>query len=288
MRAMIFAAGLGTRLRPLTEHMPKALVSIAGEPMLKRVIMQLKESGFDEIVINVHYYHDMIIDYLKKNNYFGVKIHISDERNELLNTGGGLLQARKFLNKFDKNIFCNNINTYSDLINDESEDDNIFINDLNDISISGMHSFLVHNVDILSNCDLTKLYRTHIATNSWAEATMLVSRRNSTRQLLFDENNLLCGWINKITGETKPKYIEYKEGKYSEYAFSGIQVINPSLFDLMLEYNYKDNFSIIDFYMDMLENKELCVYGYIDNNLQVLDIGKPETIIEAENFIKTL
>ena len=119
MKAMIFAAGLGTRLRPLTDHMPKALVPVAGVPMLQRVILRLKESGFNDLVINIHHFGEQILDFLKANQNFGVRIRISDERGELLDTGGGIRKARPLLD--------------------------------------GDEPFLVHNVDILSNADLRKM-----------------------------------------------------------------------------------------------------------------------------------
>lgn len=164
MKAMIFAAGLGTRLKPLTDTMPKALVPIVGKPLLEHVILKLKSSGFDEIIVNVHHFADMIIDFLQRNNNFGIRIEISDEREQLLDTGGGIKRAAWFLN--DGN------------------------------------PFLVYNVDILSNINLGALYQSHSETNSFA--TLVVSERNTFRYLLFDERNELQGWINEKTGETKP------------------------------------------------------------------------------------
>ena len=250
MKAMIFAAGLGTRLKPLTDNMPKALVPVAGMPMLRRVVERLKSAGYTEIVINVHHLAYQIIDYLRSNNNFNVDIKISDETNELLDTGGGILHASHLLGKEE--------------------------------------SVLVHNVDILSNSNLEELHSYHETSHKNAHATMLVSDRNSSRKLLFDNDNRLCGWINKNSGQTKPQKLQYAEGKYKEYAFSGIQIINPSIFTLMRKYNYKGKFSIIDFYMDMLQHSELNVYGYNDNNLSLLDIGKPEILIEAEKFVETI
>lgn len=176
---MIFAAGLGTRLKPLTDTMPKALVPIAGKPLLEHIILKLKSAEFDEIIINVHHFADMIIDFLRNNNNFGIRIEISDERNLLLDTGGGIKNASWF---FDDN-----------------------------------KPFLVHNVDILSNIDLKDLYAKHVQTNSLA--TLVVNKRDTFRYLLFDENLKLCGWINKKTGETKPALLsnpsEYNELAFS-------------------------------------------------------------------------
>jgi len=164
MKAMIFAAGLGTRLKPLTDSMPKALVPIAGKPLLEHVIHKLIASGFDELIVNVHHFPDQIIDFLKAKNNFGVRIEVSDERDMLLDTGGGIRKAADF---FDDG-----------------------------------KPFLVHNVDILSNVDLKALYNQHQRTNS--VATLVVSERNTFRYLLFNDDLQLKGWINEKTGETKP------------------------------------------------------------------------------------
>jgi len=164
MKAMIFAAGLGTRLKPLTDNMPKAMVPIAKKPLLEHVILKLKKAGFDEIIINVHHFPDQIIGFLKMNNDFGIRIAVSDERDELLDTGGAIRKAAWF---FDDG-----------------------------------KPFLVHNVDILSDVNLNTLYQEHLATDSLA--TLVVSQRDTFRYLLFDEDKHLCGWVNEKTGETKP------------------------------------------------------------------------------------
>lgn len=151
MKAMIFAAGLGSRLKPLTDTMPKALVPVAGCPMLEHVILKLKASGFTEIVINIHHFGEQIIDFLKTNNDFGLTIHISDERDRLLDTG------------------------------EESEKPVFFEN-------SG-EPFLVHNVDILSDMNLKELYDFHMQSGS--VATLLASRRTTSRYLLFNTERKL-------------------------------------------------------------------------------------------------
>ena len=168
MKAMIFAAGLGTRLKPITDSIPKALVPINGKPLLQLIIEKLKKSGFDEIIINIHHFPDQIINFLKANSNFGIRIEVSDERDELLDTGGGIRKAAWF---FDDG-----------------------------------KPFLVHNVDILSNIDLKVLYNQHVRTNSLA--TLVVSERDTFRYLLFDENRRLNGWINEKTGETKPANLD--------------------------------------------------------------------------------
>lgn len=247
MRALIFAAGLGTRLRPMTDTLPKALVPVGGRPMLEHVILKLKQSGFTEIVINIHHLGEQIIDFLRQNNNFDIDIHLSDERDLLLDTGGGILKARSFFEKDNE-------------------------------------PFLVHNVDILSNVDLNTLYDDHAS--SHRDATVLVSRRQTSRYLLFDDNSKLQGWINKKTGETKPEGFVYQEGQYNECAFSGIHVLSPSIFHLMDANGWNGVFSIIDFYTSVAEKAN--IKGYIKNDLQIIDIGKPETLAEAEIFIKNI
>lgn len=163
MKAMIFAAGLGTRLRPITESIPKALVEVNGVPLLALVILRLKRFGFRDLMINVHHFPELIINYLAENENFGLNIVISDERNELLETGGGLKKAAWF---FEDGA-----------------------------------PFLVHNVDILSDLDLKQLYEAHAQSD--AIATLAVSGRKTSRVLLFDEARTLCGWRNTKTGEEK-------------------------------------------------------------------------------------
>lgn len=239
---MIFAAGLGTRLKPLTDHMPKALVPVAGKPMLEHVILKLIASGFDEIVINVHHFAEQIIDFLKEKNNFGIKIWISDETEELLDTGGGIKKASSLLNE----------------------------------------PFLVHNADILSNVDLKALYDFHIASEN--DATLLVSPRKTVRYLLFDQTNRLCGWINKDTLQTKPEGFIYQPDEQQEYAFGGIHIISPSLFKYMEGWTGK--FSIMDFYLQTCQKAKLG--GYAKEDLQLIDIGKPDTLAQAEEFIRQI
>lgn len=199
MKALIFAAGLGTRLKPLTDTMPKALVPINGTPLLELVLRKLIASGFDEIIINVHHFADQIIDFVKRNNSFGVHIEISDERDALLETGGGIKKASWFF--------------------DDGE------------------PFLVHNVDILSNIDLKGLYDYHLSHNGIA--TVVVSNRDTARYLLFDSNLRLNGWTNIKTGEVKSPFETLDVSSCQRLAFSGIHVISPKVFDLMSGWNGK-------------------------------------------------
>ena len=244
MKAMIFAAGLGTRLRPLTNDRPKALVEIGGKTMLERVINKLASAGFDDITINIHHFGQKIIDFLNENNNFGLNIHISDERDLLLDTGGGILKARSFLD--------------------------------------GNEPFLVHNADILTNIDLNAMYSSHI--KSSAMATVLVKERKTNRYFIFDNDYQLQGWINKLTGETRPSEFTHHE-EMLELAFGGIHVISPSIFDELEKYSEgQSKFSITPFYVDMC--RRLLIKGYVqDSPYTWLDVGKPETLKEAEQMI---
>jgi NDP-sugar pyrophosphorylase family protein len=161
MKAMIFAAGLGTRLRPLTHTVPKALVPVCGTPMLQIAVDKLKKAGVKELIINVHHHAEQILDFLKSNHNFGIRIETSDERDQLLDTGGGIKKASWFF-----------------------DDDK---------------PFFIYNVDILCGTDLSALYNFHL--NHKGIATLLVRHRSGNRYLLFDDNMHLCGWTNTQTGE---------------------------------------------------------------------------------------
>ncbi|MDH6535647.1 nucleotidyltransferase family protein [Parabacteroides sp. 52] len=242
MKAMIFAAGMGTRLKPLTDNTPKALIPVGGKPMLEHIILKLKTAGFDELVINIHHEGQQILDFLAANENFGVRIHISDERDYLLDTGGGIKKAFSFL--------------------------------------EGNEPFLVHNVDIFSNVDLQKLYHTHAETNPLA--TLLVSKRKTSRYLLFNKENKLCGWRNHETGEVKSYYPDFDPSLYDEYAFGGIHVLSPQIFEWMEEWTGK--FSIINFYLSICAKTN--IYAYPSQDLRLLDIGKPEALEKAEQWLK--
>ena len=240
---MIFAAGIGSRLKPLTDNMPKALIPVNGKPMLEHVILKLKAFGFDQIVINIHHLGEQIIDFLKANNNFGIQIFISDEKDYLLDTGGGLKKAQQFL--------------------------------------QGDEPFLIHNADIISDIDLKKLYDSHLENNPLA--TLLVSQRETSRYLLFDKSNRLCGWRNRETGEIKSFYPYFDPSHYQEYAFGGIHVLSPQIFDWLQEWTGR--FSIINFYLSVCAKTN--IRAYVAEDLHLLDIGKPETLAQAEEWMKT-
>lgn len=161
MKAMILAAGLGTRLKPFTDDTPKALVPILGKPAIEHVILKLKQQGFDEIIINIHHFADQIIDFIKSKNYFDIRIEFSNEREKLLDTGGAIKKASWF---FDENEFI-----------------------------------LIHNADIISDVDLSAVYNNHIQTK--AMATLVVNERETSRYLFFDHKYNLKGWINEKDGK---------------------------------------------------------------------------------------
>ncbi|MBR5990169.1 MAG: nucleotidyltransferase family protein [Prevotella sp.] len=240
-QAMIFAAGLGTRLKPLTDTMPKALVRVGGQPLLWHVIMKLKAAGYERIVVNVHHFAQQIIDYLQTNGNFGLDIRISDETDGLLETGGGI---KKALPLFDQ----------------ESP-------------------ILIHNVDILSNLDLDALTMTNAP-----DALLVVSRRQTKRYLLFDDEMLLDGWTNIETGEVKSPYPALDPTGMRQLAFSGMHVIWPRLFPLFNE--MPDRFGIIDFYLKYCH--QCAIIGLEQKDLRLLDVGKLDTLEQAESFLKQL
>ena len=237
---MIFAAGLGTRLKPLTDKIPKALIPIAGKPLLEHVILKLKDAGFDEIIVNVHHFPTQIIDFLKEKNNFGIRIEVSNEQSMLLDTGGGVRNAAWF---FDDG-----------------------------------NPFLVHNVDILSNVDLKVLYNEHIHQDSMA--TLVVSKRDTFRYLLFNEDKRLCGWVNEKTGETKPVHFSDMSG-YNKFAFAGIQMLSPRIFNIME--NLEPKFPIMDFYLSNVQQQ--IIRGYSPTGFKMMDVGKLDVLEEAERFI---
>lgn len=234
--AMIFAAGLGTRLRPITDSMPKALVPYHGVPMLERVIILLRDSGFERIVINVHHFASMIEDFVYENRSFGVEILFSDERDLLRDTGGGIRHAASLLKDADGSV-------------------------------------LLHNVDIVSNISISDFYKAGVREmdSCGAVALLLVSRRDSGRYLLFDGERRLRGWENIRTGEIKTSIPGYDTGRCLPLAFSGIHIISPDLPDMMER--WREPFSIIDFYLSIADSYP--VMGFVaPEGVSITDMGK--------------
>jgi NDP-sugar pyrophosphorylase family protein len=241
MKAMIFAAGLGTRLRPLTDTCPKALIPLNGKPMLQIVIEQLKQYGFNEIIINIHYLGNKIVEFLQENN-FGIRIEISDESDEILETGGGLWKARHF---FDDN-----------------------------------KPFLLCNADILTNINLSSFYAAHENGNSLA--TLAVRQRKSSRYLLFDDEDILCGWKNTKTNEEKVPRVSI-HADLQELAFSGYHIISPEIFK---HCSRTGKFSMTDWYLDICSEHQIKAFHH-DEDIW-LDIGSVAELEKAGEVIKSV
>ncbi len=243
-RAMIFAAGLGTRLKPLTDTLPKALIPVAGKPLLEHLLLKMKVAGITDVTLNVHHFADQIIRFLDENNHFGLRIRISDEREMLLETGGGIRHAIPLL----------------------TED------------VAGEAPILIHNVDILSNLDLP----TFCQVDPTADATLLVSSRDTFRYLLFNDENRLVGWTNLKTGEVRSPYPNLDVNACRRYAFAGIHLFSPRLFPCMLE-SWEGKFSIIDFYLSLADKK--IIRAFPKEDLRLIDVGKLDSLSQAEAFI---
>lgn len=236
MKAMIFAAGLGTRLRPLTNNIPKALVPLNGIPLLELAIRRLKYYSFNEIIINVHHFADKIMAFLEEKNNFDIEIHISNEEKILLDTGGGLKNAAWFLK-------------------DEP--------------------FLVVNADIVTSLNLAEMVKFH-QEHSFL-VTLAVQTRESSRQMMFNEQNLLSGWKNHQTGE---EIISRQIENPTFYSFSGIHVINPEIFELMPE---EEIFPIMPFYLSVASNKQIGAFDHTGDIWE--DVGKLNAIEKTEGLL---
>ena len=254
--AMILAAGLGTRLKALTQDKPKALVELNGKPLLQHCIENLIANGFYHIVINVHHFGEQIIDFVTHNKFDAV-IQISDERNQLMDTGGGIIQA-------------------SPLFKDSK-------------------SVLVHNVDIISNVNLRELAAQFL--DSKDDAWLLTQDRETNRKLLFNTENQLIGWTNKAEGKFKwvhpekdgPSTLRVASGTagsgtclYQEMAFSGLHLFRS---DLFANFECKPQ-SVIDLYLGLAKTNRI-----ISKPIQPdywFDLGKPEQLQAAENYLNNL
>lgn len=225
-KAMIMAAGLGTRMKPKTDHRPKALVEWEGTPMLEHIILKLKDHGFDQIVINVHHFAEMIVDFVKEKDQFGIHIEFSHERDEPLDTGGGLAHASWF---FDD------------------------------------QPFLVHNVDIMSNIDLRKMYDAHL--KSGEIVSIAVKDRKTTRSLLMNSENLLKGWRDNRSGETI--LVDGSAEGLIPTAFSCVHVINPELFTYFPEDRI---FSLTPFYLELARTRGVKLYRHDEDYW--IDMGR--------------
>jgi len=238
VKAMILAAGLGTRLRPLTDDRPKALVEIAGRTLLEITVTRLKSFGVRELIINAHHFADMVIDYLKANQNFGIRIEISREE-VLLDTGGGLKKAAHF-----------------------------FLEDPRAID----EPFILHNVDVVSTIDLSKMVQFHREHS--ALATLAVQERETSRYLLFDEKQELCG---RRAGRTSRAEMARPCNDPHPLAFCGVHVISPRFLTMMIE---EGIFSIIAPYLRLAaQNEKILAFRADDYYWQ--DLGKPENLKQA-------
>lgn len=238
-KAFIPAAGLGTRLGKVTNTKPKTLIEVGGKPMLELTIERLKKNGIRNFLVNVHHFGDDVVTFIKHNNNFGVNIQISDERNELLDTGGAILKAKSFF--------------------------------------AGDEPVLVHNVDVISEVDFEDLLIRHEKQN--ALATLCVRKRDSGRALLFDESLRLKGWANLESQQFK--WVKERPKNFQTFAFSGIYLLSPKF---AAKIPFRGKFSIIDAWLTMAKTEK--VYGYHDRTPNWFDLGTPEKIRIAENYLK--
>jgi NDP-sugar pyrophosphorylase family protein len=234
MKAIIFAAGLGTRFKPWTDAHPKALAMVNGKSLLQRNIEYLQQYGITEVVVNVHHFANQVREAIKENDGWGSNISISDETKEVLETGGGLMKAQYLL--------------------------------------EGDEPFISLNVDILTNLDLGKLIAYHQQHRPLI--TMGVTNRKSSRVLLFDEGNRLCGWKNAQTGEEK---ISIPKPNLIERAYSCVVVYEPKIFSLIQQ---QGKFSIIAAYLDLAAANS--IIGFDHSGDKLVDVGKSESVVIAE------
>jgi len=243
MKAMILAAGLGTRLRPLTSDRPKALVEIGGRSLLEITLSRLRTFGVGEVIVNVHHFADVVVDYLKANNKFGMRIEVSREK-ALLDTGGGLKKAAWF-----------------------------FLQDS-----SGLEEpFVLHNVDVISTIDLERMRQSHIERG--ALATLAVQERETSRYLLFDEQQDLCG--RRTGGDGASKLVRPAQ-RVEALAFSGIHIVSPRIFSMLSE---EGAFSIIDSYLRLAAQGEE-ILAFRADKYCWRDLGRPENVAQAEQDFK--
>ena len=247
MEGMIFAAGLGTRLRPLTDDRPKAMVEIGGKPLLEHVILKMRKAGVGRIVVNVHHFASQIRDFLADNRNFSLDIAVSDESDTLLDTGGGLLHAIPFL--------------------DDGTEDPI----------------LLHNADIVTDFPIGEMLAAHNETH--ADVTLLTSSRESSRNLWFDSCGCLHGWSNVKTGEVRPAGASLS--CMSPAAFGGVHIISPSVFSLLKDYGSTlaadgvvKPFSLVPFYLDVMDKIDIRSFTPA-GAFRWFDIGSPEKLAAA-------
>jgi len=236
MLAMIFSAGLGTRFKPWTDKHPKALAQVNGKSLLQRNIEYLQHYGIKDIIVNVHHFAEQIEEAIISNNGWGSNVLVSDERDELLDTGGGLLKAKELFNPGERFITC--------------------------------------NVDILTDFDINKLLSFH--NQHKALASFGVTTRDTSRYLLFDDHNRLCGWRNTKTGEER---IARGNDVLVQKAYSCVVAFEYDIFDLI---PFTGKFSLIDVYLALAAEHRIMGCDHTGDRL--VDVGKPESIARAESL----
>ena len=237
MGAMIFAAGLGTRFKPWTDKHPKALAIVNGKPLLQHAIQYLQKYGIRKVVVNVHHFAEQVIDAIKKNKGWGSEIVISNEEEEVLETGGGLLKAKDLLKS---------------------------------------KRFITINVDILTDLNLDKFFHHHQQTGSFI--SLAIAERKTSRFLLFNEHNRLCGWRN-IKGDDIIEKITMPASSYVQKAYSGMAIFEPGIFDHI---TMTGKFSVIDVYLQLAQYK--IISGYDHTGDKWVDVGRPESVAMAEKL----
>ena len=247
MRAMILAAGLGTRLKPFTDHHPKALAMVNGKSLLQRNIEYLQQYGIREVVVNVHHFADQIIDTVNQHNGWGSDITISDETDEVLETGGGLLRAANYFKDEQRWILMN-----ADILTDLPLDKMITADELFDAKAEG---------DLI--------------------ATLAVTNRTSSRNFIFNTAGTLCGWKNNTTGEEKWSNPLKDKTTAVPKAFSGIHIVHQQFFDAV---QLRGKFSMVDAYLQLAQHYAIHYYDHSDGIL--LDVGKPESLEKANSIFK--
>ncbi|HVZ57424.1 MAG TPA: sugar phosphate nucleotidyltransferase [Chitinophagaceae bacterium] len=236
MKAMIFAAGLGTRFKPWTDSHPKALALVNGKSLLQRNVEYLQRYGITQLVVNVHHFADQVVEEIKRTNGWGSRILISDERDELLETGGGLLRAKPLFDAGQRFLTC--------------------------------------NADILTDLDISRLVAFHA--QQLPLITVSVMQRTSSRYLLFDADNRLCGWRNAATGAER---IAVARSAYLPKAYSCVAVFEYEVFSLI---GRTGKFSLIDLYLDLAAGHR--ILGYDHSGDRLADVGKPDSVAVAESL----
>jgi MurNAc alpha-1-phosphate uridylyltransferase len=235
MKGMIFSAGLGTRFKPWSDKHPKALAQVHGKTLLQRAIEYLQQYGINEVVVNVHHFAEQVEEAIEKNSGWGSKVHISNERDELLDTGGGMMHAKSWLQT---------------------------------------GTFITLNVDILCDANLKDFLVEHQRDN--ALVTLATTTRQSSRKLLFNKYDRLCGWRNNATGDER---LVLNANEYHEKAYSGMAIFEPKLFELTQQ---SGKFSLIDLYLELAHDNKISSWDH--SGTKLIDVGKPGSVEEAERL----